>query len=117
MSVCDWIEMARTERTPIGLTGRELYPGFLPSLDPADIVPVRAALNAAGLDMPMFCASPDFTHPEPWLRAQEVERHAEMIAASAALGGGTCRVLSGQRRPEVSRDQGIAWVVECIRQV
>ena len=35
------------------------------------------------------------------------------------LGGpGTvCRVLSGQRYPEVSREQGLAWVVECIEPV
>ena len=35
------------------------------------------------------------------------------------LGGpGTvCRVLSGQRYPEVSREQGLGWVVECIEAV
>ena len=38
-----------------------------------------------------------------------------MIEATAALGGGYCRVLSGQRRPEVSREQGVEWVVECIQ--
>ena len=25
-----------------------------------------------------------------------------------------CRILSGQRYPEVSREQGVAWVVEAI---
>jgi sugar phosphate isomerase/epimerase len=40
-----------------------------------------------------------------------------MIEVTARLGGGFCRVLSGQRRPEVSREQGIRWVVECIREL
>lgn len=40
-----------------------------------------------------------------------------MIAVSAALGGSTCRVLSGQRRPEVSREHGVKWVVECITEL
>ena len=30
------------------------------------------------------------------------------------LGGQFCRVLSGQRRPEVSREEGIDYAVECI---
>jgi sugar phosphate isomerase/epimerase len=29
----------------------------------------------------------------------------------------TCRVLSGQRRPELTEDDGVAMVVECIEQV
>ena len=33
------------------------------------------------------------------------------------MGGRFCRVLSGQRRPEVSREQGVRWVVECIREL
>lgn len=31
--------------------------------------------------------------------------------------GSVCRVLRGQRYPEVDRQQGIARVVECIEQV
>jgi sugar phosphate isomerase/epimerase len=40
-----------------------------------------------------------------------------MIDATARLVGHFCRVLSGQRRPELSREQGVRWVVECIRQL
>ena len=48
-----------------------------------------------------------------------MDREAELIAIARRLGGpGTvCRVLSGQRYPEVSRDQGLEWVVECINQI
>src|SRR5205823_5250626 len=67
-----------------------------------------------GLAMPMFCASPDFTQPDSEARRAEVERYKRDIDLAAYFGAKTCRVLSGQRRPEVSRDEGIAWVVECI---
>ena len=53
-------------------------------------------------------------------RAQrEIERQAEMIRVARRLGGrgAVCRVLSGQRYPEVSAEQGRAWVVEAIRQL
>ena len=42
-----------------------------------------------------------------------------MIRVTRFLGGAgaVCRVLSGQRYPEVSREQGIEWVVECIEAV
>jgi sugar phosphate isomerase/epimerase len=45
-----------------------------------------------------------------------VEREAEMIRVTRRLGGprAVCRVLSGQRYPEVSREQGLTWVVESI---
>lgn len=33
---------------------------------------------------------------------------------AAALGGRYCRVLSGQRRPELTREQGLQFAVECI---
>lgn len=114
MTVFDWIALARRELKPLGVTGLEMYPGFLQSFEPGYLSEVRAALDEAGFAMPMLCASPDFTAPDPAHRQAEIEKEREMIHVSAALGGTTCRILSGQRRPEVGREQGIAWVVACI---
>jgi sugar phosphate isomerase/epimerase len=114
MTIFDWITLAEKELKPFGVTGLEMYHGFLISHEPDYLAEVKGALDAAGFAMPMFCASPDFTSPDPAHRRTEVEKQKRMIAASAALGGETCRVLSGQRRPEVSREQGVQWVVECI---
>jgi sugar phosphate isomerase/epimerase len=36
------------------------------------------------------------------------------IDMAAALGCETCRVLSGQRRPEVGREDGLRYAAECI---
>jgi sugar phosphate isomerase/epimerase len=111
MSLFQWIEMA----ADLPIDGLELYGGFLESTDDAYLGRVRNAIEIRGLVMPMLCHSPDFTSPDPEERRREVERERTMIDATARLGGGFCRVLSGQRRPEVSRGQGVQWVVECIR--
>ena len=61
-----------------------------------------------GFAMPMLCCSPDFTNPNPDARKRAVDREAELIEVTRRLGGprAVCRVLSGQRYPELSREQG-----------
>ena len=116
MSVFDWVEMART----LDADGLEMYEGFFTSLADGYIDSVGEALTAAGFAMPMLCCSPDFTQPRyPGARQRAVAHEAEMIRITRRLGGprAVCRVLSGQRRPEVQREQGIQWVVECIQEL
>jgi sugar phosphate isomerase/epimerase len=115
MSVFDWVDMARS----LDADGLEMYDGFFTSLDDSYIDRVGEAIRQAGFAMPMLCCSPDFTNPDPDARKRAIEREAELIGVARRLGGPktVCRVLSGQRYPEVSRDQGLAWVVECINQV
>jgi sugar phosphate isomerase/epimerase len=112
MTVFQWIEMARR----LDADGVEMYELFFTSLDPAYLDSVGDAIRSAGFAMPMLCCSPDFTQPDPDARRRAVEHEAKMIAVARRLGGpGTvCRVLSGQRYPEVAREQGLEWVVECI---
>ena len=110
MSLFDWIEMS-LELEPEGL---ELYALFLKSHDEAYLKEVRTRIEGHGLKMPMMCYSPDLTIPDPQTRKEEVEKQKEMIRVTAALGGEFCRVLSGQRRPEVSVGDGVDWVVESI---
>ncbi|HEV2495332.1 MAG TPA: sugar phosphate isomerase/epimerase family protein [Terriglobia bacterium] len=111
MSLFDWIAMA----ADLPVDGLELYDGFLQSTEPEYLELVRKALDERHFAMPMMCTSPDFTKPDADERRQEVERAKRMIDVTKALGGRFCRVLSGQRRPEISREQGIHWVVESIR--
>ena len=112
MSVFDWIDMARS----LDADGLEMYDGFFTSLDGPYLDRVGEAIRAAGFAMPMLCCSPDFTNPDADGRKRAVEREIAMIAVTRRLGGprAVCRVLSGQRYPEVEREQGLAWVVECI---
>src|SRR5262245_8606618 len=96
-----------------------MYDGFFTSLDAAYLDRVGEAIRDAGFAMPMLCCSPDFTHPDADARKRAVEHEAEMIHVARRLGGPrtVCRVLSGQRHPEVSRAQGLEWAIGCIEQV
>lgn len=112
MTVFEWIEMSR----PLEAEGLEMYEGFFTSLDDAYIDSVGEAIAATGCAMPMLCCSPDFTNPDADVRKRALDHEAEMIRITRRLGGprAACRVLSGQRYPEVPREQGVAWVVEAI---
>ena len=101
MTVFEWIVMARS----LDADGLEMYEGFFTSLDDAYLDEVGDAIHRAGFAMPMLCCSPDFTNPDPDARRRAVEREACMIRVCRRLGGphSVCRVLSGQRYPEVSR--------------
>jgi sugar phosphate isomerase/epimerase len=112
MSVFDWIDMARS----LDADGLEMYDGFFTSLDNSYIDRVGEAIHQAGFAMPMLCCSPDFTNPDPDGRKRAIDREVELIRATRRLGGpkAVCRVLSGQRYPEISQQQGLAWVVDCI---
>ena len=115
MTVFDWIEMAK----PLGADGLEMYEGFFTSLEDSYIRQLGEAIAEAGFAMPMLCCSPNFTHPDAGERARAVDKEARMIHITKLLGGdgAVCRVLSGQRYPDVSREQGLQWVVECIEEL
>jgi sugar phosphate isomerase/epimerase len=114
MSVFDWIAMARS----LDADGLEMYEGFLVSTDHRYLDSVREAIEGAGFVMPMLCCSPDFTHPDPDKRHQAIEYQKSMIRVAERLGGpGTvCRVLSGQAWPQVSREDGLAFASQAIRE-
>jgi len=111
MSLFDWIDLAAT----LEVHGVEMYPGFFESFEPEYLDRVREHLRRAGLEAPMMCASPDFAQTDPEARRAEVEREKQMIDVTASLGGRFCRVLSGQRREDVSRADGVRFTVESIR--
>jgi len=109
MTVLEWIDLAST----LGVAGLEFYSGFLRD-DGAFLSEVKSRLDQYGLKMPMLCCSPDFTEPDPVKLQAEIDREKRMIELTAYFGGQFCRVLSGQRRPDLSREAGVAQVVEVI---
>jgi sugar phosphate isomerase/epimerase len=115
MSVFEWIEHSKS----LGAEGLEMYERFFPSLADGYIDQVGEAIQAAGYAMPMLCCSPDFTNPDPDERKRAVDFEIEMIRITRRLGGlrACCRILSGQRYPEVSLAQGLEWVIEAINEV
>ena len=100
------------------LIGRAMIdPDFLADLQKSPDAPTtyRRMAEDHGLAVPMFCCSPDFTHPDPAFRQKQIDLEKSWIDITAELGGGYCRVLSGQRRPDVSRAEGLRYAAECIR--
>ena len=106
MTVPQWIELAST----LGVDGLEFYAGFMET-DPAWIADIRARLDAHGLQMPMLCCSPDFTSDNI---DAEIAKEIEWIKLTAAFDGKYCRVLSGQRRPDLTTEQGLDRVAGAI---
>ena len=115
MSVFDWISMA----SEFDIEGLEMYDRFLTSLDYEYLLEVKHAANKAGFVIPMLICSPDFTTPDQKERDRAIQYQSKMIEVASILGGeGTiCRTLSGQFRPEVTRQEGVTWVVDAIRSV
>ena len=111
MTLRQWVDLAKT----LEIDGLEMYTGIRDLQDTKQWPAARRVIEDAGLTMPMMCCSPDFTHPDPAFRKKQVELEKGWIDMTAALGGKFCRVLSGQRRPEVSRADGIAYAAEGIK--
>jgi sugar phosphate isomerase/epimerase len=110
MSIYEWIDFA----TELRIDGLEFYNDFADVKDPANWPKVRRAVEEAGMVIPMMCASPDFTIPESDGRRREVEKEIASIRMSAELGAKFCRVLSGQRRKTITREEGLGYVVDSI---
>jgi sugar phosphate isomerase/epimerase len=112
LSIFQWIEMARE----LPIEGLELYSRMFWDTSDSFVDRVGDALESAGFQMPMLCASPDFTHPDADQRKRELDTEIQMMQIAARLGGpgASCRVLSGQRHPEVGVEQGLAYAAEAI---
>jgi len=110
MTLREWVDLA----APLGVEGLEFYGGFLELAEQARWPAARRLVEERGLVIPMLCCSPDFAQPDEALRRAEIEREKTWIRMAAALGAGFCRVLSGQRRPELVRARGLDLVVASI---
>lgn len=112
MTLDEWIDLA----SKLEIDGLEWYAGFLEMQDSSTWSRYRSRVEDAGLEIPMMCCSPDFTHPDAAFRNQEIQKQKQWIDMTAALGGRYCRVLSGQRRPELSVDEGVKLAADSIEQ-
>jgi sugar phosphate isomerase/epimerase len=110
MQVTEWIELA----VKLDIEGLEWYAGFLEMADEKNWAQFRRKVEENGKTIPMMCCSPDFTHPDRAFRANEIAKQKRWIDMTFALGGSFCRVLSGQKRPQLSIDEGVELAAECI---
>ncbi len=110
MQLSEWIRLA----AQLDVEGLEWYAGFLEMQDKKNWPIFRKMVEDHGKTIPMFCCSPDFTHPDASFRQKEIKKQKKWIDTAYALGSSYCRVLSGQRRPGLSMDEGVKFALECI---
>lgn len=110
MKLEEWIQLAGD----LEIEGLEWYAGFLDMADSKNWEKFRKMVEATGKEIPMMCCSPDFTHPDKEFRNKEIAKQKSWIEMTQALGGTYCRVLSGQRRPELSIQEGVDLAVSSI---
>lgn len=110
MRLAQWIDLA----VQLNVDGLEWYAGFLEMTDRKNWPVFRSMVASRGKTIPMMCCSPDFTHPDKAYRQKEVDKQKNWIDMTFALGGSYCRVLSGQRRPALSLDEGVRLAAGCI---
>lgn len=112
MKLSEWIALA----SKLDIDGLEWYAGFLEMADESKWLHFREQVEDNGKSIPMMCCSPDFTHPDAAFRKNEIQKQKRWIDMTNALGGSYCRVLSGQRRPELTMEEGIKLAAESIQE-
>ncbi|MGB7326687.1 MAG: sugar phosphate isomerase/epimerase family protein [Rubripirellula sp.] len=111
MKLAEWFELAAT----LDVQGLEFYAGFIEMDDETKWPDFRRQVEDLGMSIPMLCCSPDFTHPDAAFRTREIAKQKCWIDMTDALGGNYCRVLSGQRRPELTIPEGVRLAAESIK--
>ena len=111
MQLSEWIKLA----AKLDIEGLEWYAGFLEMQDEKNWPVFRRQVEDHGLVIPMMCCSPDFTHRDKLFREKEIAKQKRWIDMTRVLGGSYCRVLSGQRRPGISMEEGMHFAAESIK--
>src|SRR4051812_7308078 len=82
MSLREWIDLGAS----LKVDGLEFYSGFLDLKKSADApVTHRKLVEDRGLTVPMFCCSPDFTHPDGTFRQKQIDLEKGWIDTTAEL--------------------------------
>ncbi len=83
MSLRSWIDMA----ADLDVDGLEFYSGFLDLQEKKSWKKIRKLVDEKGLTIPMLCCSPDFTHPDPEFRKEQIALEKKWIGMTSSLGG------------------------------
>jgi len=113
MSLRDWLSFAAGLR----LDAVDLTILFLQNKSREDLQSLRQLILDSGLELCMVTCYPDLTHPDRGARAQQIEGGKTHIRMASQLGAKLVRVTAGQSHPSVTREEGIGWAVEGLRQL
>lgn len=108
MSVAEWACIGRKAR----LDAVDLSVLFIPDRSLRTAAQIRRQIEAEGMQVAMLTTYPDFTHPDPTVRQEELERGIHAVQLAAELGAQLVRVTAGQAHPQTGLEEGIAWAIE-----
>jgi len=111
MSVFEWAQMGAS----LGLDAVDLSILFVKDRTPRKLAEMRKEIESIGMRIAMITSYPDFTHPDPVQREQELVLEQRVVEVAAALGAEMVRVTAGQAHPETRREQGVAWATQGLR--
>jgi sugar phosphate isomerase/epimerase len=96
----------------LGLDGADISVTHLPHGGPAALHAVRREAADVGVEIVMLATYSDFTHPEPAVRAREIDGVRALIAAGVELGVRFLRLTAGQNHPGIPPNAGLDWAAE-----
>ncbi len=96
----------------LGSEGIEAYYKYFDDLTPEHLTAQRKAVNGAGLEFSSFCSGPDFSHPDPMERRNQIAEFKKHIDVAKFLECPVIRMTAGQGHPGVAVEDAIEWVVE-----
>ena len=111
MKLEEWFPIAAS----LGIDGTEIHDRSLVSFEPSYLDFIHHEISKNNLVVSQFIGAADFTHPDPAVRARELEITKRNIDAAARLGANSVRLTAGQVHPNVSRKQGVDWACEGLK--
>lgn len=100
------------EALELGLDHVEWHYGVIPSHELHDMEETRRLLDGFGLRVSQWTCAPDFTDPNPEMRAKAQSEMRHEVDVARVLGAAGCRVTAGCRHEGVTPEQGIEWAAE-----
>jgi len=109
-TIKEWAKEARE----IGFDFIDLSILFLRNKTYGYLKTIRNDLDETGIQVAIINTYPDFTHPAEIERKKQMDQFKKDIIMSSMVGAKIVRITAGQAYPNISRKQGVAWVVENI---
>ncbi|MCX7992841.1 MAG: sugar phosphate isomerase/epimerase [Fimbriimonadales bacterium] len=105
MTVDDWLHQAPA----FGVQAVEIYHAFLSD---ESLPQVKATLSQLGLRVSQITCAPDFTNPDPAVRAAELDSMKQRVDWAAELGATAVRPTAGMVHDGGTPQEAIQYAVE-----
>lgn len=112
MTLADWFKLVED----FSLVATEIQHNCVESYDKVSVQQIKEELRRHGLAVSQYIGAPDFTNPDRGYRAAQVRKLKSDIQVASELGASCVRVTAGQEYPDVSRSEGVGYVVDAFRE-